>query len=125
MFTRFFQKITGNRRGSEAFCRKWAAIESIDYRFEIRHEPAWKEHWNVSFYDLHRWGGEFAHWNGHDVGDGNGMSREEAWKDLERRILGYERASSREEALIKAELKSRKSLPRGWGRDEYNAWYGI
>ena len=39
------------------------------------------------------------------------------------RIVEYEGASSREEALLKAELQCRASRKRGWGEDEYNAFY--
>lgn len=117
-------KLLGKKtRDDEAFCRKWADIESRDYVFAVRRECIWEKPWKVEFYDLHRWNGDRCHWNCHDVESGVGLCLKEAWEDMARRIAEYERASSREEALVKAELEAHRELPRGWGREEFVAYW--
>ena len=118
-------KILHMKTDSEKFCHQWAELESIEFTFWIRHEPNWGDKsWRVDFYDKHRWNGEECHWNGHDVGCGEGKTLEDAWKDLEMAIFEYSHAKSREEALVKAELDAHRYLPRGWGRKEYAAYNG-
>lgn len=108
----------------EGFCRQWASYESKEYVFNARYEGCLSKPYIVEFYDLHRWDGSMSHWNGHDVGNGKGMTLNEAWKDLVKNILGYENATSKEEALMKAELRMNGKLqPRGWGYKEYAAYY--
>lgn len=106
------------------FCRRWARLESPEYEFMVRRNRIWELQWRVEFYDLHRWAGEHCHWNCHDAGSGKGGTLLEAWDDMAAKIVEYEGASSREEALLKAELWRRSSRKRGWGEDEYNAFYG-
>ena len=110
-------------KDSEDFCRALADIESRDYVFEVRHEDGWVKPYRVEFYDLHRWNGQNIHWNCHDIGSGEGMTLEDAWRDMEKTMLEYEHARSREEAFINYELKARRDLPRGWGVDEDKAYY--
>lgn len=62
-------------------------------------------------------------WNGHDVEAGEGPTRDAAWKSMVEKIMKYENASSEGEALLKAEIALRCARPRGWGNDEYNAFY--
>lgn len=110
-------------KDSKDFCRKLANIESRDYVFEVRHEDVWMKPYRVEFYDLHRWNGQKIHWNCHDIGSGEGITLEDAWRDMEKTMLEYEHARSREEAVINYELKARRDLPRGWGVDEDKAYY--
>lgn len=112
-------------RDDEAFCRKWAGIESRDYVFYVRRECIWEKPWRIEFYDLHRWNGHHIHWNGWDVESGEGTTLEEAWEDMAKKIFLYEGASSKESAIIKAELAMRKDLPRGWGRIEWRNHFGL
>lgn len=64
-----------------------------------------------------------THWTGHDVRSGFGKSKREAWKNMEMAIFAYEYAKTREEVLMKAELRNNRDLQRGWGMLEYNAYY--
>ena len=51
------------------------------------------------------------------------FARMAARKSMAKAIMKYENASSEEEALLKAEIAFRRSRPRGWGDDEYKAFY--
>lgn len=123
--TSFFSPLASffHREGaSERFCRSWAELESQEVEFKARSEGCWEEdeRWEIAFWDLWKWNGEHCHWNRHDVGCGRGKTKRDAWKDLERKILEYENASSREEALLKAGLRRRRHLEkRGWGEEEW------
>lgn len=117
----FYPEVVKCRR----FCVKWARLSSAEFEFRERHETIWEFPYCVEFYDLHRWAGEHVHWNGHDVGSGNGKTLNEAWKDMADRIVEYENAASREEAIFKAELKLSRARPRGWGNLEYDAFYQL
>lgn len=110
---------------AEIFCREWAKLSTKEHVFDIRFFTYSWEHqpWSIEFYDLHKWNGEKSHWNGHDVGNGNGTTLEEAWESMANSILEYEGAKTREEALMKAELEAKRYLPRGWGDKEYWAYY--
>lgn len=77
------------------FCRRWARLESPEYEFRIRRDSIWELPWRVEFYDLHRWAGDYCHWNCHDAGSGKGGTLFEAWDDMAVRIVEYEGASSR------------------------------
>ena len=101
---------------NEKFCRKWADVESCDYAFDVRRFDVY----HIEFYDLHKWDGKRIHWNGYDVGVGYGETLEDAWIDMAAKILKHEHAMSKEEALVKAELRMSKELPRGWGQTEYS-----
>lgn len=105
------------------FCMKWAGLESSEYEFRIRRDCIWELPWRVEFYDLHRWNGEYCHWNGHDVGSGEGNTLGDAWEDMAAKIVEYERASSEDEAMLKAELSLSRARPRGWGHAEWRAFY--
>lgn len=105
------------------FCEKWAGLQSAEYEFAERHEDTWLFPWRVEFFDLHRWNGSYSHWNGHEAGAGEGLTRAAAWKSMAKEIIKYENASSEAEALLKAEIAFRCSMPRGWGDDEYRAFY--
>ena len=83
----------------------------------------WLFPWRIEFFDLHRWNGMHVYWNGHEVGIGEGPTRGAAWKSIAEKIVKYENASSEGEALLKAEIALRYTRPRGWGNDEYNAFY--
>ena len=105
------------------FCMRWARLESPEYEFMVRHDRIWKLQWRVAFCDLHRWNGEYCHWNGHDVGSGEGNTLSEAWEDMAAKIVEYEHASSEDEAMLKAELSLGRTRPRGWGYAEWLAFY--
>lgn len=112
------------KNDSRLFCERWASIESKEWKFGVDYDSLWRScPWKVRFYDLHRWNGRLNHWNGHDVGSGFGKSKREAWKSMETAIFAYEHAKTREEALMKAELRNNRDLQKGWGVLEYNAYY--
>lgn len=108
---------------SERFCRRWARLESPEHEFMVRRDRIWELPWRVEFCDLHRWDGVRSHWNGHDVGSGEGGTLLEAWDDMAAKIIEYEGASSKEEALLKAELWHRSLRKRGWGEEEWRKYY--
>lgn len=108
---------------SRGFCEKWARLQSAEYEFSERHEDGWRLPWRVEFFDLHRWNGMRICWNGHDVAAGEGLTRAAAWKSMANEIMKYENASSENEAALKAEIACRRARPRGWGDDEYRAFY--
>lgn len=108
---------------SRRFCEKWARLQSAEYEFSERRLQSAEFPWRVSFTDLHRWSGRRVHWNGHDIASAEGRTRAAAWKSMAKEIMKYENASSEAEALLKAEIVFRRSKPRGWGDDEYKAFY--
>ena len=109
------------RPSSKAFCKKWAKLASRNYKFDVSYDSERQNHaWKVELYDLWAWDGHFMHQDGHDVRSGFGKTLREAWDDLANSILQHENAKSREEALVKAELESRRDLPRGWLKEIFD-----
>jgi len=109
-----------NDTEDEDFCRAWAEASSTRWVFDVDRSPYREFPWWIRFYDLHGWAGKRRKWVDHEVEDARGHTRRLAWLDMAAKIVEYEGASSREEALLKAEIAMRRTRPRGWMQDAYD-----